>query len=65
MQDFLPSEEGDRKQALDLLDIGRRTVSLHPFEPKDCELEMKRGAKDQNEAKLWAVQTYHPCHLHH
>ena len=56
--DHLPSENSDRKKALDFLDLGRRTVSINPFLPEDCELELKRGAKDQNEARLWAVQTY-------
>ena len=58
LPDFLPSEVSDRQKALDLLNLGRRTVSLHPLQPKDCDLEMKRGAKDQNEARLWAAQTY-------
>ena len=58
LHDYLPSDDSERKQALALLDLGRRTVSLHPFEPKDCDFELKRGAKDQAEAKLWAVQTY-------
>ena len=56
--EYLPSEVSERQKALDLLDLGRRTVSLHPLQLKDCELEIKRGAKDQNEAKLWAAQTY-------
>ena len=58
LSEYLPSDQSDKQKALDLLDLGRRTVSLYPFQPKDCELEMKRGAKDQDEAKLWAVQTY-------
>ena len=55
---YLPSDEEDRKKALDLLDLGRRTVSLHPFHQRDFDFETKRGAKDPNEAKLWAVQSY-------
>ena len=58
LPEYLPSDQSDKQKALDLLDLGRRTVSLYPFQPKDRELEMKRGAKDQDEAKLWAVQTY-------
>ena len=56
--DFLPRDESERKKTLDLLDLGRRTVSLHPFKQSDFDFEANRGAKDPNEAKLWAVQTY-------
>ena len=58
VQDFLPQDPTDKKKALELLDLGRRTVSLHPFEQKDFDFEAGRGAKDSSEAKLWAVQTY-------
>ena len=58
LSDHLPREENDRKKALELLELGRRTVSLHPFQKRDIEFEVKRGAKDETEAKLWAVQTY-------
>ena len=58
LPDFLPSDAGERRKALDLLDLGRRTVSLHPFKQSDIDYELKRGANDPNEAKLWAVQTY-------
>jgi hypothetical protein len=42
----------ERNQALDLLDLGRRTVSLHPFHQSDIDFESNRGAKDQSEALL-------------
>ena len=58
IQDFLPQEPHDKQQALELLDLGRRTISLHPFEQRDFDFEASRGAKDSSEAKLWAVQTY-------
>ena len=58
LADFLPSDEYDRQKALDLLEHCRRTVSLHPFQQSDIDFESKRGAKDLNEAKLWAVQTF-------
>ena len=56
--DILPSDEPDRQKALDLLDLCRRTVSLHPLQQADILFESKRGAKDLTEAKLWAVQTF-------
>ena len=56
--DGLPSDESSRKAALDILDLCRRTVSLHPFSQADIDFESKRGASDTTEAKLWAVQTF-------
>ena len=50
--------ENEREKALDLLDLGRRTVSLHPLQESDIDFESKRGAKDRSEAMLWAVQTF-------
>ena len=58
VQDFLPQDPDEKQKALELLDLGRRTVSLHPFEQKDFDFGAGRGAKDSSEAKLWAVQTY-------
>ena len=48
----------DEEKALDLLNLARRTVSLYPFRQKDIDFECKRGAKDNSEAMLWAVQTF-------
>ena len=56
--DGLPSDESSRKAALDILDLCRRTVSLHPFSQADIDFESRRGASDTTEAKLWAVQTF-------
>ena len=56
--DPFPSDESDRQKALDLLELCRRTVSLHPLQQADIDFESKRGAKDLTEAKLWAVQTF-------
>ena len=56
--DGLPSDESSRKAALDILDLCRRTVSLHPFSQADVDFESRRGASDVTEAKLWAVQTF-------
>ena len=56
--DGLPIEENSRKAALDILDLCRRTVSLHPFSQADIDFESRRGASDVTEAKLWAVQTF-------
>ena len=56
--DGLPIEESSRKAALDILDLCRRTVSLHPFSQADIDFESRRGASDVTEAKLWAVQTF-------
>ena len=41
-----------------LIDHSRRTISLHPLTQKDIDFELKRGAGSENEAKLWAVQTF-------
>ena len=50
--------DSEKQKALEVLDLARRTVSLYPFRPKDIEFESKRGAKDNSEAMLWAVQTF-------
>ena len=55
--------EGDNKKAekdkiKEIIDNSRRTISLHPFTQKDVDLELKRGAENEDEAKLWAVQTF-------
>ena len=39
-------------------DSARRTVSLYPFDVSDIQAEINRGARDENEAKLWAVQLF-------
>ena len=54
------SEEKDEARAKfsDLLDKSKRTISLHPFTQNDIESELKRGAKDEDEAKVWAVQAF-------
>ena len=49
--------EGDDKKAekekiKEIIDTSRRTISLHPFTQKDIDLELKRGAEDEDEAKL-------------
>ena len=53
-----PTGDKDEEKALELLHLARRTVSLYPFRQKDIEFESKRGAKDNSEAMLWAVQTF-------
>jgi hypothetical protein len=40
------------------LDLGRRTIGFQPFEQEDIDAEFKRGARDENEAKVWAVQNF-------
>ena len=55
--------EGEDKKAENekikkIIDNARRTLSLHPFTQKDIDLELKRGAENEDEAKLWAVQTF-------
>ena len=51
-------KEGEKKRIEELIDISRRTISLHPFDQNDIDFELKRGAENENEAKLWAVQTF-------
>ena len=55
--------EQEKDKALELLETARKTVSLYPFNQSDIDFELKRGAKDINEAKLWAVQTYLRCEM--
>ena len=48
----------DKAKVLKLLELGQKTVGLHPFSEDDIAAELKRGAKDETEAKLWAVQVF-------
>ena len=51
-------KENEKNTIEELIDVSRRTISLHPFTQKDIDFETKRGAANENEAKLWAVQTF-------
>jgi hypothetical protein len=51
-------KESEVTRIKDLIDLSRRTISLHPFEQNDIDFELKRGAENEDEAKLWAVQTF-------
>lgn len=51
-------QEAENKRIDEIIDLSRRTISLYPFAQSDIDFEHKRGAKDEDEAKLWAVQTF-------
>ena len=51
-------KENAKNKIEELIDVSRRSISLHPFTQKDIDFETKRGAANENEAKLWAVQTF-------
>ena len=41
-----------------IADLARRTIGLKPFNQSDIDAEIRRGAKNENEAKMLAVETY-------
>ena len=47
-----------REKLVNVADFARRTVSLSPFAHSDIGVELRRGAQDEDEAKLWAVQAF-------
>ena len=51
-------KETENKRIDELIEHSRRTISLYPFAQSDVDFKLKRGPKDENEAKLWAEQTF-------
>ena len=51
-------KESEKKKIEEVIDLARRTISLHPFTQSDIQSEINRGAQDEIEAKLWAIQTF-------